>query len=146
MKTLRLQHGDLVPGTRGLETVSGVSMLIQDIRGALGEPYGIDRFHPRWGSVIDDYVGMPLNESTTFDLKGEVNRVIGNYMAVQTEKVNRDAMSENTPDRFRTEDVLARVREVKVSSRYDQATIEITVETASREIATFDIEVEGRNG
>lgn len=145
MKTLRLQHGDLVLGQGGVETISGPSMLIQDIRGALGEPFGIDRFHPGWGSVIDEYVGAPLDESTAFEIKQEVSRVVGNYMAVQADKIQRDSMTSG-PNRYRSSDVLARVRSIDVTTHYDQATVAITVETVSREEATVQVDVGGSNG
>lgn len=145
MKTLRLQHGDLVLGSGGVETVSGPSMLVQDIRGALGEPFGIDRFHPGWGSVIDEYVGAPLDESTAFEVKQEVSRVIGNYMAVQADKIQRDTMSSG-PNRYRSSDVLARVKSIDVTTQFDQASISITVETVSREEATVEMDAGGSSG
>lgn len=142
MKTLRLRHGDLVPGQQGVQTVSGVSMLVQDLRGALGEPHGIDRFHPGWGSVIDDFVGRVADESTAFEIRQEVSRVVGNYMAVQSEKVQRDTMSAGA-NRYRTSDVLARVKAIDVTTRYDQATVAITVEAMSREEATVTMDFGG---
>lgn len=145
MKTLMLRHGDLVPGSRGAETVSGVSRLVQDLRAALGEPYGVDRFHPGWGSVVDEFVGAPLDESTAFDVEQEVNRVIGNYMAVQGEKIQRDSINGDAR-RFRQDDVIARVQSVEVTTRNDQATISITVETMSREVATMSVDVGGIGG
>lgn len=144
MKTLRLQHGDLVPGPGGLETVTGPDMLIQDLRGALGEPLGNDRFHPGWGSVIDDYVGLPLDEGTAFEIEQEVNRVIGNYMAVQDEYLRRDQTSGRAP-RYTTDDVIAAVSGVDVKYRHDHASITIGIQTMSRSEAAVQLEIGGGN-
>lgn len=140
MKTLRLRHGDLVPGSGGVETVTGAPMLIQDMRAALGEPMGNDRFHPGWGSVIDEFIGAPLDEATRFDVEQEVNRVVGNYMAVQEDNLRRDAMSDRAP-RYSSADVIAQVREVKVEARQDRIGITIVIETMNREEAVIQTEV-----
>lgn len=142
MKTLRIQHGDLVPGPGGLETVSGAAMLTQDLRGALAEPVGNDRFHPGWGSYIDSFVGAPLDDGTAFQVEQEVNRVIGNYMTVQDEKIRRDQTSGRAP-RFTTDDVLARVRRVSTTYSRDIIGVTIEVETLSRTAVSIDTEIGG---
>ena len=144
MKTLRLSGGDLVLGSGGFEALTGPDRIVQDLRVALSEPLGIDRFHPGWGSRIDDFVGQPLNQATAFDLEQEVNRVVGNYMAVQAERASRNALREDT-QRYSTADLISHVSDVKVEYSQDQAQITITIATLSGEeiTTTFEVEANG---
>lgn len=145
MKTWRLQGGDLVLGSGGFQTVTGPARIIQGLRAALGEPLGIDRFHPGWGSLVDQFVGQPLDEGTLFDLKQEVYRVVGNYIAVQEQKIVRDA-NQPGPSRYSRSDAVASVSDVTVTARNDSATILITIVTAAGEQVTQEIEVESNYG
>ena len=144
MKTLRLSGGDLVLGPGGFETLTGPDRIMQDLRVALSEPLGVDRFHPGWGSKIDDFIGLPLDQVTAFDLEQEVNRVIGNYMTVQAEKAGRDALREDT-QRYSTADLVSHISDVNVEYRQDQAQITITIATLSGEeiTTTFEVEANG---
>lgn len=141
MKTLRLRGGDLVLGQGGFETLTGVDRIVQDLRVALAEPLGVDRFHPGWGSTVDDFVGQTLNHSTAFDLRQEVNRVVGNYMAVQSEKAARDSLR-STTTRYTSSDLISHVTDVDVKYRQDKAEITLTVATVSGETFTTNFEVE----
>lgn len=141
MKTLRLSGGDLVLGPGGFETLTGAERIIQDLRVALSEPLGVDRFHPGWGSRVDDFVGRVLDGSTAFDLEQEINRVIGNYMQVQAEKAGRGALRDNGT-RYTTSDLISHVSDVKVTYKQDQAQITITIATLSGEEITTNFEVE----
>ena len=143
MKTWRLSGGDLVLGRGGFQTVTGVDRIMQQLRAALGEPLGIDRFHPGWGSQIDDLVGLPLDGVTLFELEQEVNRVVGNYITVQDAKITRDR-NLGVRARYSQADVLARVEKVDITSRTDSATITITIGTAAGDRVTSEIEVEAQ--
>jgi phage baseplate assembly protein W len=56
---------------------------------ALAEPYGDDRFHPQWGSVLPNYVGTPIGADTEMLVRSEVARVIQAYIGVQAEPALR---------------------------------------------------------
>jgi phage baseplate assembly protein W len=140
MKTLRLKGGDLVPGPGGVETITGVDRLVQDLRCALSEPVGNDRFHPGWGSRIDEFIGMPLDEATAFAVEQEILRVIGNYMAVQEEKV-RMAQATGTETRYSSSEVLARVRRVTVRPQRDRLHCIVEIENLAGQFIALDTEV-----
>lgn len=142
MKAWKIHGGDLVPGAGGFQTVTGPERLIQGLRVALGEPMGVDRFHPGWGSVIDQFVGAPLTEGTMFDLEQEVHRVVGNYQAVQNQKVARDALTNQGRSRYTRSDVLSHIANVSITSRNDGATILITIVTGAGDQMTQEIEVD----
>lgn len=141
MKSWQISGGDLVPGSGGFKTVTGAARLIQGLRHALAEPLGVDRFHPGWGSLVDDFVGQPLNEGTAWELEQEVNRVIGNFVAVQNEKINR-AAARGTSTLYTRADVLADVSRVDVTYQQDKASITVTISTMSGDEVSTVIEVE----
>ena len=86
MKTLAVQDGDLVLGASGYATTRGLSKTVQDLSVALRERFGVDRFHPKWGSGLDSLLGRPIDVLTRMRLESEARRVINNYMVVQREQ------------------------------------------------------------
>jgi phage baseplate assembly protein W len=133
VKTLLLRDGDIVPARNDLVTVSGVIKLQQDLRGALLEPLGNDRFHPGWGSTLTEFVAMIANEDSRIDVEAEVNRVISNYAAVQRDKIEADIVGD-TATRFSTDEILARVRRVAVAMRDESVLVEISLTTVTGEV------------
>lgn len=138
MKTMRLDDGDFVIGSS-----SDYQMLVktpkveQDLRCALIEPLGNDRFHPGWGSSLTEFIAQPLDPALELTVTTEVNRVLGNYAAVQRDKIEADMYS-NAETRFTTEEVLASVLGVKTTTDRDGLRIQIGVATASGDVVTVD--------
>lgn len=120
MQTLRLLRGDLVLTGSEFQMVAGEDKIQQDLRGGLIEPLGNDRFHPGWGSVLNRFIGIgvvnPLNVSRVAQ---EITRVIQNYVAVQRDNLQRDAMS-GKQSRYTTADVIRNVEGVSMSTREDK--------------------------
>lgn len=141
MKAWKMQGGDLVLGAGGFQTITGAERLVQGLRVALGEPLGVDRFHPGWGSLLDQFVGAPLDEGTVFDLEQEIHRVVGNYSAVQREKAARDALRNDGRSRYTRSDVIASVGNIEVTARNDSASVLITIVTGAGEQVTQNFEV-----
>lgn len=124
MKTLQLRGGDLVVGSGGHQTIRGTAMVAQDIRCALGEPLGNDRFHPGYGSTLSDNVGRVLEDGVAFEVQQEVMRVVGNYSAIQQDKITRDALSAKKA-RYSTDDVVADVDGISVKTNMDSISVSI---------------------
>ena len=116
MKTLALDHGDLVVGSTGYAMIDGVPKVLQDVRCALLEPLGNDRFHPGFGSSLDSFVGSMQDEMVISEVQGEVRRVLDQYAAVQRDRLERDALS-GARSRYKTADVLAARVYVQVALR-----------------------------
>lgn len=129
MKALAVVGRDLVLDGGSYRFVDGASKVVQDLRLALGEPLGTDRFHPGWGSQLDQYVGLPLVESTRFAVEQEVARVAANYAAVQRDRIRRDTLA-GDKSRFKTADVLTQVDQIRVTSDADAVRVAVTVRTA----------------
>lgn len=134
MKTMMLRDGDLVVSRRDYVMTTGAGKVAQDIRGALLEPLGNDRFHTGWGSTLDQFVGTVLNEFSEMDIEAEVNRVINNYAAIQRDRIDTDIISEAATPRFTTDEVLSRIDSIALTSDADTVNIVIRLRTVSGEI------------
>lgn len=133
MKTLWLHHGDLAIGqSKDYRTTTGPGKVRQDLRCALLEPLGNDRFHPGWGSTLSDYVGLSITEDLRQAVLTEVNRVIGNYAAVQRDKVEVDMIS-GSETRFSTSEIVSAVSYVQVASDLDSVHVNIGIRTVAGE-------------
>jgi phage baseplate assembly protein W len=141
VRTLQISGGDLVVVGGGYATVEGSARLAQDLRMGLGEPLGNDRFHPGWGSRLEDYVGLPLSDATRFEIEQEVGRVVGNYAAVQRDRIERDT-AQGVRSRYRTADVLAEVSDVAVASRLDSVSVVVAIRNATGQSTVIAVEAD----
>lgn len=137
MKTLMLRDGDLVPTHRDYAQVTGVAKVAQDLRCALLEPLGNDRFHPGWGSTLDTFVSLVADADTQAEVQGEVNRVISNYAAIQRDKIEAD-INGGGSTRFTTDEVLSRVHGVSTSISTETIRVNIGLQTLSGDIVVVD--------
>jgi len=135
VKTLALQGGDLVVGPGGHKTITGSAKVRQDLALALGEPYGQDRFHPNWGSVLTDYVGRPVNSDTELLVRSEAARVVQMYIDVQRVEIVEDALA-GRRSRFTTADVVARLDDVNTVIQFDTIRILLSLVTQAQENLT----------
>lgn len=137
MKTPLLDDGDLVIGTNSdLAMVTGSNKVAQDVRGALLEPIGNDRFHPGWGSDLESYIGTPAFTDVETTVRSEVNRVVGNLAAVQRDQIESQSLNTQIST-WTTNEVIAGVTSVAVHQTYDSVAVEITIGTVSGETATI---------
>lgn len=137
MKTMLLEDGDLVIGASSdYQMVTNAPKVRQDVRAALLEPLGNDRFHPGWGSSLQDYVGQPLTPYLHLTVVSEVNRVLGNYAAVQRDKIESDMYSDSAT-RFTTDEVLSSILGVSAQSSLDGMKIKVGVSTAAGSTITI---------
>lgn len=122
MKTLALADGDLVLSGRGHATVDGVFKTMQDIGIALREEFGVDRFHPNWGSLLPNMIGRPFDEDVLLDVRSEVVRIVNNYLNVQRDTVLRRAAGA----RVSSSEIIDRVDKVQVVPK-DYGRIDVTI-------------------
>jgi phage baseplate assembly protein W len=133
LKTLLLRDGDLVPSHRDFLMVRGAGKVAQDLRCALLEPLGNDRFHTGWGSSLQNFIASIADEGTRMEIEAEVNRVISNYAAIQRDKVEAD-ISGDEDSRFTTSEILSRVQNVTVSVASETVNINISLRTVAGEV------------
>ncbi len=132
-----LVDGDLAVGSSGdYQTVSDVPKVRQEVTAALLEPLGNDRFHPGWGSTLPDLVGETITPFLRNQVLGEVNRIVGNYAAIQRDKVEVDTYSDSNT-RFTTAEIVAAVRRVTVQSSFDMLRVNIVIGTLDGSLVTI---------
>ncbi len=130
MQTLQIQNGDLVLSNGAYATLTGPDKVSQDIEIAVLTPYGSDRFHPRYGSVFESYVGQPSSPQTTSLISAELTRVINNYMAVQLGKV-KAAVTAGGQSPFGQNELVSAIGPISVQQQLDRFQVTASVMTAS---------------
>lgn len=129
MKTLKITAtGDLEVADGRFQTITGSEKIVQDLGLALKEPFGDDRFHPRWGSLMPSYIGDPITPTLPVTLQAEVNRVVGNYIQLQQILLNEDARLGNRP-RLNASGIVASIDGVFVQQIADKIYLRVTLTT-----------------
>lgn len=136
MKTFALVGGDLVLGEGGYALVTGQEKVKQDLGVAMREPYGCDRFHPRWGSVLISYVGEPVEQQTAFLIQQEIGRIIRNYIMVQGGVVEEDVAARRR-SRVATSEVITGVNGIDVRQNQDKYHVRVRLSLFSGEEAVL---------
>lgn len=141
MKTLALQGGDLVVGPQGHKTITGSPKIRQDLALALGEPYGNDRFHPQWGSILPSYVGRPIDFDSEMLVRSEAARVVQVYIDMQRSEIVNDTLAARR-SRYTTADVVVRLDNIDTTISFDTIRVKLSLTTQSGENLTVARTVE----
>jgi hypothetical protein len=123
--SLALQNGDLVQQGSSLAIVSGTAKLQQDMGLWLTERLGVDRFHPRYGSELPNFIGGVVDMTTQSKVQGEVDRVLGNYQVIQM------MAFQNSPQLFSFDELLQTLTGVQVGLNFDTVSVAVSVATGS---------------
>jgi len=144
MKTFLLENGDLVIGEGGFIAITGPAKVRQDLAVSMKEPFGIDRFHPRWGSQLHEYIGGTVGPETHMFIEGEVNRLVQNYVYLQRDQVEKD-LAEGRVPRFSTGELVRAVESIKVRQSYDSFKVRVSLRTisGSEVVLTQSVTTEG---
>jgi hypothetical protein len=140
MKTFALRGGDLVLQSGSYAMATGHEKIHQDLRCALLEPVGNDRFHPAYGSQIDRFIGGLADEQTAFLVRQEIARVLSNYVAIQQDRISRDLQA-GAKSRFVRSEIIANIDDIAVSVVDDTARITISIRTMEGSPVTLNTEV-----
>lgn len=125
--SLRVANGDLVQGGSQLGIVSGTKKLQQDMTLWLAERFGIDRFHPGMGSMLENYIGGIINFNTQSMVYSEVMRVLDNYQRVQFQTFRQ------APGNFSLSEMLYAINAVNVNINYDTVNVSVNVSNAQQQ-------------
>jgi hypothetical protein len=136
MKTFRLDNGDLSLGQDGYALVEGSDKLRLDLSVAMREPFGCDRFHPRWGSLLYDYTGKVVDDETGAYIKGEITRLVQNYVYVQGELLSKDVAAGRRP-RFSRGEVVSDMSGIDLQGLFDSYKVRVRLRTLSGEEVTL---------
>lgn len=124
--SLAVANGDLAPLGGQLQIVYGSTKLKQDMDLWIRERFGIDRFHPTFGSTLENYIGQVVTNDTRVEIIDELTRVMNNYMAVQLQ-----ALKEN-PQIFSLSELMMDIVSITAAVNYDTVTSTVTVVNGDR--------------
>lgn len=131
--SLAIADGDLVQDGSRLGIVYGVDKLKQDVHCWLMEPYGGDRFHRNMGSILQDFIGGVVSESTRAEVHAEVFRVLQNYQSLQLRRFKEN------PERLSASELLVSVDSILTAVRYDTVTVTVRLRNGSQQATTIKV-------
>lgn len=136
MKTFHFVNGDLTIGPGGFATIDGPRKVIQDLGMIVREPLAADRFHPLWGSILDDFIGYPISLETEAKVRAEIHRLVQNYMVAQSNQITADVQANRRP-RYRPDEIVVGVGSVNIQQYQDRINVKVVIET--QDGGTFDL-------
>lgn len=137
MKTFKLSGRDLSLTGNGYSMVSGIDRVRQQIGLGIRESYGGDRFHPRWGSVLPEWIGTVINRpGMSLEIRSEIIRVVKNFMAVQSAEIDARASRGLSPVVVPSEVVLG-VTDVKIVKSQDSLSVTVYLQTAGGQVVSI---------
>ncbi|WP_267716772.1 hypothetical protein [Streptomyces sp. CoH17] len=134
-RSLQIVNGDLVPTGSRLGVVSGFDKLQQDLDIWVRARYGDDSHHPSFGSVLDNYIGGTISESSELAVRSEIMRVLSNYQTLQFQRL------QETPEKFSGAELLDEIVSVTTSIRLDAILADVIYRTASGRQGDLQIQV-----
>ena len=130
MKTFALRSGDLVIAGGGYGMVTGMARVQQQIGLCLREPYGSDRFHDRWGSVLPEWIGRTIvGNNIQIEVRAELIRVVKNFIAAQQALITQRAINGLRPVVSPAE-TLVDIVDIRVLQNQDNLVVKATLRTA----------------
>lgn len=137
---MKITNGDLaVRGDGGTVPLTGPDRIEQNLFMWLLEPLGTDRMYPGFGSSLEDCIGLNLTSETVMELRGELIRVLGNYVAHQGKLVEEYANSGSQAmwDAWTNDDIVASVMDIIVDAEFDRLDVLVSLLTQSGMLARF---------
>lgn len=131
--SLAIVDGDLAQKGSVMDLVFGVEKLNQDIYLHIMERYGTDRFHVNMGSILQDFIGGVIGNTTRSEVQAEVFRVLQNYQALQMRKIKED------PQNVSTSELLVSVDDVRASVSYDTVNVAMKLRNGEGENTTIKL-------
>lgn len=116
--------------------LGGQMKLRQDLGILVREALGEDRFHPRWGTELGEYIGMTVSSQTKALIQGEISRIIHNYMMIQGSQIEAD-LNSGKPPRHISSEILTGIEKIEVQQWFDRLNVKVTVRTFDGKILTL---------
>ena len=126
--SLAIVDGDLALQGDRLDLVFGVDKLKQDLNCWLKERYGGDRFHTNYGSILPDFIGGIITDSTRSEVQAEVLRVLQNYQTIQ-----QRMLTEN-PSLLSASEMLIAIADISTTISYDTVNVMVKVLNGSNQM------------
>lgn len=142
MKTFALKRGDLVLSGSQLGMVEGAARTQQQVGLALRESYGVDRFHPGWGSVLPSWIGRVITPDVRQEVQVEVQRVVRNVITNQNAMIQRRITRGLSPV-VGPNEIIVGMESVDVIQDQDTLAVRLVVNTAGSATLTVVASPEG---
>lgn len=140
MFTLQVQNGDLQIGANGFATVNGPSKIYQDLSISTLEPYGCDRFHPKWGSLLSNYLGDTITLVDENLVMAEVARLVNNYMLVQQDNIANE-VAQGLQSQYASNEVVGAIEAIDITQQGDIMTVSTLIVTVAGQQITLQSQV-----
>lgn len=137
MKSWRISNGDLVLGPHGFAEVTGTDRVLQDLRLAVLEPFGSDRFHTKWGSLLQQMIGHPITPLTGQTIQSEILRLVQNYITIQND-IQSTAIKNGNRSIFGTNDLVSSIENINIVQKQTQMIISVTLKMVSNQTLTLN--------
>lgn len=134
-RSIKVENGDIALEGGSFALVSHRDKLEQDLVHWLRTEINSDRFHPTFGSTIEQFVGAVQSEENLDLLESEVQRVLSNYQEAQLRKFLEDRT------RFTPEEILSSVERVTVTAFYDSVDIRIVAKNLNGQVSDMKLGV-----
>ena len=131
--SLAIVNGDLAQKGSVMDLVYGVDKLNQDLYLHLMESFGGDRFHVNMGSILQEFIGGVVSDSTRAEVQSEVLRVLQNYQALQMRKIKED------PQNMSASELLVSVDDIRATVSYDTVTVAMKLRNGLGESTTIKL-------
>lgn len=130
MKTFALKSGDLALAGSGYAMVTGAARIQQQLSLCLREPYGSDRFHPGWGSVLPEWIGRVIDGAgLQTEVRAELIRVVKNFIASQEASIAQRSVNGLRPV-LAPGEILVDISSIQVVQSQDSIIVKATLRTA----------------
>lgn len=136
MYTLKLTNGDLDFTSRRGTVIRGREKLKQQLGLWVSESYGIDRFHPRYGCRLQDFIGSNRSNQFMTSAENELRRVINLYISQQAEQFDK------APQNFDKSEVIIQVLLISSYFKLESLYCAVSVKTMANVVETFEYEVD----
>ena len=130
MLTLSIVNGDFDLSGGTFQTITGATKISQDLGIASLTSYGSNKFHPKYGSVLQSYIGSPINRTTQSLIQSEITRLINNYQNIQIRKMNAYIL-QGLQSPYGQNDLIKSVQGINVTQNSDSFNINVILITMS---------------
>lgn len=131
--SLAVADGDLVVRGDQLGIVFGADKLRQDIVLWLTERYGGDRFHTSMGSILQEFIGDIVSETTRAEIHAEVFRVLQNYQEVMIRRFKE------SPQLLSPSEMLVSVDDITTTASYDTVTVTMRLRNGANRVTAIKL-------
>lgn len=127
--SLRIENGDFRSSRGSLDVARNQTKLVQDLRCFILEEMGTDKYHPSYGSKINDAttIGVDADEATS-EIESEIQRIVALYQRNQVSRARDDNIARGVVSLDQGE-VLVALNSINFEQKEDRLTVRLVIQT-----------------